>query len=313
MSLPKTDYPLLLPCSVARLWTWSGGISLDEPQILSLVNGIGVLVALFATVCWLRGPLLAAAASIACLAYPKVWLWAAMQYSDLLLASYFVLAAGMIVAAENDRDHSASYLLLAGFFSGSAAWCKNEGLAFVALAFVLALGLVRNRGGARSWSSVRRFCVGGAVAGLPVLILRLGFLGESSEAHVRWRSLTDLVLDPERHRVILENLARPSGVLDSLRELQLAPLWGPSPFFALAAVALALGLSARLRVARADLAPLALAVGLGATYYLVLVTTSLDLQWHLDTALDRLMLQLWPLSLLGLACLLQEREIEGLR
>jgi hypothetical protein len=46
--------------------------------------------------------------------------------------------------------------------------------------------------------------------------------------------------------------------------------------------------------------PLALCAGL-ALVYLVVLITSRDLTWQVETVHDRLVLQLWPLALLGLA------------
>jgi hypothetical protein len=62
---------------------------------------------------------------------------------------------------------------------------------------------------------------------------------------------------------------------------------------------------------RLPLATLACAASLCAVYYLVLVTTPYDLDWQLVTAMDRLILQLWPLLLLGLGALFDDRQTEA--
>ena len=50
---------------------------------------------------------------------------------------------------------------------------------------------------------------------------------------------------------------------------------------------------------------------MAVVYYVVFLTTPLDIKFHAGTAMDRLLLQLWPLALFSLAVLLSPAELEG--
>jgi hypothetical protein len=58
---------------------------------------------------------------------------------------------------------------------------------------------------------------------------------------------------------------------------------------------------------RRSFLPLLSAGLLAALFLAVMVTTHENLEWHLETAFDRLVLQLWPLALFGLAAAVPAR------
>ena len=282
------DYPLLVECSVARLWSWSGNISLLEPQVISMLCGAASLAVLVSAVWWVGTPLLATIVALAYLANTTVSYWAAMQYADLPLITYVIMASAMFAASQRYRSHQYRFTLLAGVFAGLAAWCKNEGIAFVLVLMAIYL-LTQLRRRKQFWTTFGMLAIGLATSGLAVLILKIGFCLKDEILRKRTESMMTQFLDGERHRMIFEAVLQ-----EGVKFWELGAL-------ALLAVAAAIHLSTFERRQTA-LVLLGFAI-LTVCYYLALVAASPDLNWHLTTALQRLMLQLWPLGLLGTAYL----------
>src|SRR5262245_10825076 len=280
------DYPLLLECSVARLWRWSGGVGPLPAQTLSVLNWAACLGALVALVGLLRSTVVAAAAGLAFLCNQACQAWAAMQYADLVLATHFTCCAGLLVLAARRRGGPGRWWPLVGFFAGSAAWCKNEGLGFAALV-VLAAAPVIWAARARRWRSTLALGTGLALGGACVLVLKLGFAGKSYLIGPRARPVHEDLIDPARYGTVFDYL------LGSLRYNVAG--------WALLVLALALLVLPSRRGARRSWLPLALSAATGTVFVLVLVATSLDLDWQVSTTVERLTLELWPMAILGVA------------
>ena len=68
------------------------------------------------------------------------------------------------------------------------------------------------------------------------------------------------------------------------------------------------GLARRRELRRAAVA-LAVAVALaGAGYYVIYVISPYDLEWHLQSSLDRVFMQLWPTLVLALFVIMRSPE-----
>jgi hypothetical protein len=288
--VPHPDYPLLLECSVARLWRASALFASPTtalefapraPQVLGVASWLACLAALAALTARLRTLELAALAVLALLAKRSDPWWAAMQYADFALATHYLWGAGLLVVALRRRRLAFAFAPLVAAAAASAAWCKNEGLPFAMLLLVLAL-LVAPRGTRLRWA--RGLAFGFVACGLAWLVHHLAFAGPSSIFGARTRSVLADLGDPARYRVLAEFAGQ-----------QLRAEWMGGALLVLLCAAL-------LRPARpAPRAwpPLVLCVALALVYVLVLLTTREDLAWHVGTAADRLVLQLWPLAILG--------------
>ena len=282
MSLP--DYPLLLECSVARLWLWSGGVGPLPAQMLSVLNWVACLAAVLAMTGRLRSTGVAVAAGLAFLCSRADLSWAGMQYADFSLATYLVWCAGFLVLAMRRRERAVPWLPLVGACAASAAWCKNEGLVFAFFVVTwLAVVLVRSP---ERWRAARVLCRGILPCGVSVVVLKLAFAGKSfvfaERARPVWEDLTDL----SRYEMVGGYAAR--------------HLAADFAGWELALVVLALLLLPRGPRATRSLQPLVLCLAMALVLLLVLVTTHFDLEWLASTTVDRFVLQLWPLAILGL-------------
>jgi len=289
--IAHNDYPLLLAATVARAWSWMGVSPLFAPQAVSLLWGLWSVLILYGLVAWLRGVNMAAIATLAYLTFTPLWFFASIQYSDIALACYLLLGCAMMYAAEKYSAGASRFAGLAGFFAGSAAWCKNEGIVFLALVLLWWAGLVMS-GRICRWRSASVWLFGGlASVGCAVVVLKLFYA--SSPGVLAGRAFTDLwalVVDSERHLIILGKFVE-----------GLVRYWYGWPLL-LVSLAFILKIFA-VKAVIDHVWTLSCVFFMMASYYFVYVITSNDLVWHLNTTINRLVMQLWPAFILGIVLL----------
>ena len=287
-----TDYPLLLPLNVARLWSYGGNPDSSIAAGFSLYAMLLVLSLLIGGVAALHSRRLGYLAALALLATPGLMLQAHWQMADIPM-SFFVAASLALVLISPKQKSPTTCLLLAGVMAGAAAWTKNEGLLF-GLVMVASIALLGS--GATLRERVRpvpAFLTGFAVPVALVLILKISLGGESDLANDFTGAALLRVFEGARHQMIAASFGR------SLVLLVGVPLLS---------VLLGIGVWVRLiemnsipKCARSDI-PLRvgiLALGLQLTgYYFIYLITDRDLAWHLGTSNLRLFVQLWPSALL---------------
>jgi hypothetical protein len=277
------DYPLLLPGSIARLWSLTGKQDLDAPHLIAFVFTFGTIGLLGFTVSALKGRAQGMLAALFLSATPFFIVQGATQCADIPL-SFFLLAVIALPAFEEG-------VLLAGLCAAMAAWTKNEGLLLVAVAAPMrTLALWRSRGIEGASAPTLRFLAG--LAPLLAIVLFMRFALAPTNAHVGGRPISSLVSqlkDFERWKPML------SAVVRGIRKLGGLPLPAGVPVL-LAIYGIFVGLDAnrdRLTFWTGS-ATLALVL---AGYCMVCVAQPQDIQWQIDTALYRLLMQLWPAAI----------------
>lgn len=286
LSWSHTDYPLLLPLNVARLWTYAGSVDPAWSAALSTLVAVATAATLAGAVRRQRGPLLAAAAVLALLASARFRQHAAWQLADLPVALFLLTASAALLESGRD-EHNRALLILAGLLVGSAACVKNEGL-LMSAAMVLAVAIVDAH--AHGWSLARRR-IGLLLLGLaaPIAIL-LGFKWTlAGPSYLFGQTAGDLVgraVDLERHRLII------AGTWQALHKVAGLPLL-------VTLLTLLVVSFDRQSWRRPGVRAVALLLLITlAGFYTIYLITPLDLAWQLQTSADRLLLQLWPTILL---------------
>jgi hypothetical protein len=282
------DYPLLLPSFIAAGWKAGGEMGALLPVTVSFLFSAVLVALLLSSVAMLRGTASGLLAALVMLTATSFLLAAPSQYADIPLACYW-LSAGSLLLVSGAGSRAA--LIWTGACAGFGAWTKNEGVAFLVW-FVLALmaGLWWKRG---SRDALR--CTGAALIGAsPGILLTLWLkfvIAPPSDTLVQQsaRSMLARLADASRYGEIAKSFADAvanmgSGIAHPLILLAILAVllrWNPGPRYrlAMAISSVALGL-----MFLADI---------GA--YLI---TPSDLAWHLGTSFDRLILQLWPSTLL---------------
>ncbi|MFI5379707.1 MAG: hypothetical protein ACHRHE_10445 [Tepidisphaerales bacterium] len=207
------DYPLFIPASVARFWTYLQGETTVVPQLVSVAFATLVVGLLFASLAWLRGLVPACLGTLLLVSYEPFLVYGGAQMSDIPL-SFYVLAAVVAVAI------AGRLLVLSGVLIGCALIVKNEAQPIL-LALLVGLFVVPPSGGPRSrlvvppsggprnrLKAVLRTLLGATPFLLVVAAQKLFFAGASYLVADQPSAGAFLhkIIDPARHRTIIEFL-----------------------------------------------------------------------------------------------------------
>lgn len=272
-------YPLLLPASVARLWSITGDSSGDAPAVLSVLFTIAAVGVLFGAIKLLGGETLGLLAALVLLGTEGFVSQAGAQYADIPLALSMLSTLALLMYA-SVQDWPPRVLMLAGLCAGFAAWTKTEGLLFLILTVAVATwrGRIRSLG----WMT--------AAAMPPVLVLIIFELlsGRETDSTLP-RTIHEIfarLADPARWTQIAASFARSVWQLGSAG-------WA-HPILVIAILAFAAGLLTR-REALGRAWLFALPIGMLIFYFGLFLVTPVDLGWYLGTSNIRLVAQVWPM------------------
>lgn len=283
LSWTHPDYPPLVSASVARAWAWTGAEPPFAGALVSVAFGAALLALLIAALALVRGRTVALLGGLLLVSTPFFVTFSPNQHADIPLAAFMLAALALTTTSGSGAAGGAMFL--AGLCAGFAAWTKNEGLLFAPV-FVGVVSIAAfRRGEARTLPPL---LVGLALALVPVAVFKIALAPPNdllaAPADGRFAKMEDL----HRHALILHALWRDARAFG---EWSLAPYLAMAlPFFAWRA--------RRRFAARERIVPAVLLLML-AGYYAIYLVTPQDLEWHLDSSLVRLLLQLWPLALLA--------------
>jgi len=286
------DYPLLLPALVARGWMYAGSETQAAPAMLSILYTLLAAGLLAVGLAHLRGTAHGATAGAILAGTPFVVAQAAGQLADTPLAFYILATLVCLLLADASPAGRRGFTILAGVAAGCAAWTKHEGFAFLLLLILTIVAV-------RWWTRQPRLAlgqVGAVLAGaLPFacawLYLKMRLAPPNSIASMlTFAHVTTMLLRPARYIQIARAFA---GTIFHFGDWPIAIV----PLLALAAPLLGLSLKKEHR-AGFGIAVVLLGLML-AVYAGVYLVTLPDVVWHLQSSLERLLLQLWPSALLA--------------
>ena len=279
------DYPLLLPASIARWWTYLGDDPTFVPALVAMLFTFATVGLAASSLSLLRSTGQGLLAGIVLLGTPFLIRHGASQYADVPLGFFFLATLVAFSLHEKATGHRDGLLALAGMAAGLAAWTKNEGLLFVLVVAIARLLVVVPASGWKSCGNEMRAFAKGL---LPVLLIVLFYRTQIAPGvspiiaaqglSPTWEKLTDL----------------PRYVEAGLAFLNKAGRFGHPGFVVLAAYLLLLGKRVP-ETGRLGSRTAAVTWGLMmAGYFFVFIVTPSGLRYQIDTSLDRLWIQLWP-------------------
>ena len=287
--LDKThpEYPLLLSGFIGRCWAIAGESTFTASLTAAWIFPVAACGVLLGSLALLRSVSVGLIGILLLLATGAYTGQSQAQYADLPLSFFFVTALALLACAERFREHT-GFLVMAGAAAGMAAWTKNEGAAFLALALVACLAFLGPRPALRFFAGAAPFALLFAAFKL-LLAPRLDTVIGQGGA-----SLASKLIDPGRYWQVF------AAMLTDVWEAGF-PASHPLLAFGLLAVFLRFRPKVELRALRIVALP---AVGMLFAYFAALLATRDDLRWQLDTASPRLLMQIWPgLILLGMLAL----------
>jgi hypothetical protein len=283
------DYPLLVPSTTARFWRYLGGETPELGAVLGVSLAVCSVAVLALVLTELRSRTSGVLLALTLIGTPSYIGWAASQYADIPVGFFFlsVLALIALYFERSLEPHSVRILALAGFLAGCAGWTKNEGIPLIAAAGIgLLFPVIR-----RTPEPVRRAAAFAAGLAVPLAVLIFFKLTNPVRDYVVAYEPGKLekALVWDRHLMILDYLGRFMLSFGG---------WAGLPFIPLLAFILLMGICRPVFASRGWLTIAFVMVSLAASYYFVYLTTPLPLKTHLDSSLDRVLLQLWPSMLL---------------
>jgi hypothetical protein len=282
------DYPLFLPATIARCWLYADDDATTGPIIVALLMATLTAGVLISALSLLRGGGQGWLGGMALLGAVGYVADIGIQYADVPLGFFILATAVALVLHDRTGRTSRLFPVLAGAFAGLAAWTKNEGLLFLAAVPVARCVIVRLGPGVRAFlPELAGYVLGLLPAGLTLLYFKLAIAPPNDLLASERPTIWGMVTDWDRHELIIRALASAAWDLGRF----LLPV--------LIAYALLIGRAPAARRGPGIATVVSLLLLMGAGYYLIYLTTPHDLRWHLETSLDRLLAQLWPLMLFG--------------
>jgi hypothetical protein len=303
------DYPLLVSLSIARGWFYSHS---ETPVIPAAVAGlftfatVGLLVASISKLTTLSQGLLS---GILLAGTPLFALEGASQYADVPLSCFYLTCLVLLVLAMT-RPCAGLWTLL-GLAAGCCTWTKNEGWLFLICLIAAGATFQASRSGIKACGRSAMFFAAGLMPYLIALVSYKHILAPANDlVSAQGADTLHRLTDLSRHVLVLRSFAIwlwHFGQWEPLDTIVIAP---PLLLLFYAIVA---GVDfkpiANIRFALVTILSVPALVAAG--YYLVYILTPHPLQWHIETSLSRLLLQLWPAFLF--VYFLAVRPVESFR
>ncbi|TAL11217.1 MAG: hypothetical protein EPO02_05180 [Nitrospirae bacterium] len=279
------DYPLLLPASIARWWTYLGDDPTLVPALVAMLFTFATAGLAASSLGLLRSKGQGLLAGIVLLGTPFLIRHGASQYGDVPLGFFMLATLVAFSLQEKAAGHRDGLLALAGMLAGFAAWTKNEGLLFVLVVAFARLLVVVPASGWKPYGSEMRAFVKGL---LPVLLIVLFF-----KAHIA-PGMSPIFAE-QGTATTLERLTDSSRYIETGQAvLKKAARFGHPGFIALLGYLLLVGRRAG-GAGHSGIRHAAVTWGLMfAGYFMIFIITPHGLRYQIDTSLDRLWIQLWP-------------------
>ncbi len=298
------DYPLMLGASIGRVWMYAGQSSTLVPISIHFLITFSTVFLLVAAVWRIKALKPGIIAGMILVGTPFFLRdGAEAQQADVAL-SFFVLATMFLLVWKDLSDKKSSGLLtLAGLNAGLAAWTKNEGILFLLGVAIIRFGLVAYFFGLKDARKEMKYLGLGLAPVLLVLIYFKTQIAPTSDliAAQRYDAALSRLTDFPRYLQILKAF---------ITEMLSFSRWQIYPF-ALGAYLYFSGVDLASRKKKLAFFSVAGIIATMLTgYYLVYLTTYLDLHYHIRTSLSRILLHLWPLTLFAVFLIKKDDPIE---
>ena len=125
LSWTSRDYPLLVPLSIVRIWSYLAKESTIAPILVAALftfSTVGLLISSLSVIRSRSTGLLAGLVLIGSRYFLKT---GAYQIADIPLG-FYVLATIVLFCLQERSDSKFRFIILAGAMTGLAAWTKNE-------------------------------------------------------------------------------------------------------------------------------------------------------------------------------------------
>mgnify|MGYP001828671496 CR=1 FL=1 len=284
LSWTSRDYPLLVPLSIVRIWSYLAKESTIAPILVAALftfSTVGLLISSLSVIRSRSTGLLAGLVLIGSRYFLKT---GAYQIADIPLG-FYVLATIVLFCLQERSDSKFRFIIVAGAMTGLAGWTKNEGILFLLVVYIARMIVISsNRGLIAYLKELAMFTIG-VFPILAVLILFKLEIPSTNELYTgqSFNTVLARLTDISRYFVIGKSFI--VFFYDKLAKEWLIIL--PIYFFLFGKT------KKDINAESIKTAFLILLFMLGG-YFCVYLITPLNLPWHLRTSIWRLFLQIWP-------------------
>lgn len=278
--MSHNDYPMMLPASTARLWSYAGAENYAINATIGLFFTFGLVYLLYQAITYFKSEKAAIAVTSVFMVLDIFLVNGAAQCADIPLAYMYLCA--IVSLFLYFRKEKFSYIVLSILFAALSAWTKNEGMLFFAVYLVTVIGY---------FLSAKKFQKAGfalltAVVPLILLVLYKNTAHAANDLVAGFVALKtyNFAFDFSRYVIIAKTFIK----MFLLR-------------FPLLIVLVLLCIKG-FKIKEINKAPFMLGVIIFALtfagYFLVYLFSPHDITWLVQNSMDRLMLQLLPVFLL---------------
>lgn len=281
------DYPLLIPLNVVGGWNTLGGEVLRVPAVQSMLFLFAAAGVLYCLLAYTQTNSQAFLALIILLATPLLLLMTSFQSADIAIAYYFLSVTSLLVLFLIEENPQ--LLFLAGIMAALAAWTKNEGIPFLIVTVFFTAWMLKRR---RQLFRVYSLLAGLFLPVAAILVFKVLIpVSQSNDlfAGNGIMAMLSKIADPSRYVSIFTRLV---SEIIHVGEWRFSIVIILAVYGFLVGSQRSVGYHAIVRsVAFLPLAQL-------AVYFGIYLVTPHDLVWHMDYSMSRLLLHLYPMSLM---------------
>jgi hypothetical protein len=276
------DYPLLLPLTVSRGWSFTGQETHTVPVLIALLFTSAIAGIIYSSLAVLRSRSQAILGVIVLLGATNFIVLGTIQYADIPIAFFFLASIVLLFYQENFPGNY-RFTLFSGLMAGFAGWTKNEGLLFLFALFsvrIAATFFPKNR---RTQIKQLIYFAMGSLPVLAIILYLKIYMAPSSE-----------IIAGQDAGEIMAKLG------ESARYMQIAKGFLTGILFNFPHVLLLLfyllyaGTGSDDKRKANVMPSLVVLVLMMMGYFAVYLVTPYNLDWHIESSLQRLLLQLWP-------------------
>jgi len=284
LSWTSRDYPLLVPLSIVRIWSYLKNDSTIAQILVAALFTFSTVALLISSLSVIRSRSTGLLAGLVLMGSRYFLKTGAYQIADIPLG-FYVLSTIVLLSLKERFDSNYRFLIVAGAMAGLAAWTKNEGLLFLLVVYIVRMMVVSSNRGIKAYlKELAMFSIG--VFPILAVLLLFKFTIPSTNELYTGQSIDRILgrlTDFSRYLVIGKSFI--VFFYDKLAKEWLIIL--PIYF-------LLLGKTKQNVNAESIKTTFLIVLSMMAGYFFIYLITPLNLQWHIDTSIWRLFLHLWP-------------------
>ena len=280
------DYPLLIPSLVARSWKFYGHNTQLLPATIAIAFTFATVMLLYSSLSVLKSRTQGILGGVVLLGTPFFIVDGAGLCADVPLA-FFILCVCVLFCLSARFSDNYGYYILAGIAMGCAAWTKNEGLLFIALTLLCHLVITVGKNGFRAYLREIAYLGAGFVPlFVIVVVVKLKYSSPNDLISAQNMSfLFSTITDSSRYFFIAATFYS--------RMMYLGKIFFPVPII-LILYLLFIGTDIKREYREKLILLITILFLMLCGYALIYLGTPYDLEFHLRTSLDRLLIHVWP-------------------